>query len=166
MLVLARALTYATLFVSLVLVLVPARVLEWSGIHAPAALGAAQLAGLAVATAGGALALWCVLAFAVLGRGTPAPFDPPRRLVVRGPYRFVRNPMYLGAGVALSGAALYYQSLPLLAYVAVFETAAHLFVVGYEEPTLARAFGEEYAAYRARVRRWVPGRGAARIAAG
>src|SRR5262249_22987777 len=83
--------------------------------------GAAQFAGLVVVIVGGAVALWCVLAFATLGRGTPAPFDPPRRLVVRGPYRLVRNPMYLGAAVALLGAALYYESLALLAFVASVE---------------------------------------------
>jgi len=156
MFVLARALTYATLFVALVLVLLPARVLQWSGVRAPSAFGAAQLTGLAIAIAGGAMTVWCVLAFAFVGRGTPAPFDPPRRLVVRGPYRFVRNPMYVGAGTALAGAALYYQSLSLLAYVALFIVATHLFVVWYEEPTLSRLFGDDYAAYRARVRRWLP----------
>jgi protein-S-isoprenylcysteine O-methyltransferase Ste14 len=157
MFVLVRALTYATLFVSLVLVLVPARVLEGSGIRAPPGWGAAQVVGLAMAIAGGALALWCVLAFATFGRGTPAPFDPPRRLVVRGPYRFVRNPMYLGAGLALGGAALHYRSLSLLGYLAVLAVASHLFVTLYEEPTLARLFGDEYGAYRACVRRWLPG---------
>ena len=156
MFVLARALTYATLFVALVLVLLPARVLQWSGVRAPSAFGAAQLTGLAIAIAGGAMTVWCVLAFAFVGRGTPAPFDPPRRLVVRGPYRFVRNPMYVGAATALAGAALYYQSLSLLAYVALFIVATHLFVVWYEEPTLSRLFGDDYAAYRARVRRWLP----------
>jgi protein-S-isoprenylcysteine O-methyltransferase Ste14 len=157
MFVLARALTYATLFVGLVLVLLPARVLRASGVVAPPELGPPQLAGLALAIAGGAVALWCVLTFATLGRGTPAPFDPPRRLVVRGPYRFVRNPMYLGAGTALGGAALYCRSLPLLGYLAVFLVAAHLFVIGYEEPTLAGKFGADYRAYRAAVRRWLPG---------
>src|SRR5215471_2629567 len=117
MFVLARALTYATLFVGLVLIFVPGQVLQWSGIRAPPAMGGAQLLGLMIAIAGGAIALWCVLAFATLGRGTPAPFDPPRRLVVRGPYRFVRNPMYRGASIALAGAGLYYQSLSLLAYL-------------------------------------------------
>jgi protein-S-isoprenylcysteine O-methyltransferase Ste14 len=156
MFVLARGLTYATLFVALVLVVLPARVLQWSGIHAPSAFGAARLSGLAIAIAGGAMAIWCVLTFAFLGRGTPAPFDPPRRLVVRGPYRFVRNPMYLGAATALAGAALYYQSLSLLAYIGLFILVTHLFVVWYEEPTLLRLFGEDYAAYRARVHRWRP----------
>ena len=98
----------------------------------------------------------CVLTFALLGRGTPAPFDPPRRLVIRGPYRFVRNPMYIGAGLALGGAALFYNSVWLLAYVVLFLLAAHIFVVWYEEPTLRRTFGEEYDSYCRRVRRWWP----------
>jgi len=91
-----------------------------------------------------------------MGRGTPAVFDPPLRLVVRGPYRFVRNPMYLGAGLALGGAALLYRSIPLLLYGAGFLIATHLFVVFYEEPHLTRMFGLEYRAYRDRVRRWLP----------
>ncbi|UCG76091.1 MAG: isoprenylcysteine carboxyl methyltransferase, partial [Gemmatimonadota bacterium] len=93
---LLRALTYASLFVALVLVLLPARLLEWTGVTRPP-VGAVQLIGAAAAIAGGLLALWCVLTFAVVGRGTPAPFDPPRRLVVQGPYSVVRNPMYIGA---------------------------------------------------------------------
>ena len=105
---------------------------------------------------GAALALWCIFTFASLGRGTPAPFDPPRRLVIRGPYRFVRNPMYIGAGLALAGAALFCQSLPLLSYTVVFFLVAHLFVLWYEEPTLRRTFGQEYDAYTERVRRWWP----------
>ena len=103
------------------------------------------------------LALWCVFAFVRIGKGTPAPFDPPRRLVVRGPYRFVRNPMYIGGGLALGGAALFYESASLLAYAAAFLLAAHFFVVVYEEPTLRRGFGAEYEAYCQRVRRWRPG---------
>lgn len=156
MLVLLRAVTYAALFIGLVLVFLPARVLAWSGITRPAVIGLPQVAGVALLAAGAALAIWCVLTFAVVGRGTPAPFDPPRRLVVRGPYRAVRNPMYIGAGLALGGAALFYQSLPLLGYTALFALVTHLFVVGYEEPTLRRMFGDEYEAYRRRVRRWWP----------
>lgn len=131
MIVLARAVTYAALLVGLVLMFLPARLLSWSGIMRPATIGVPQLAGVVMGAAGGALALWCVLAFVFLGRGTPAPFDPPRRLVVQGPYRVVRNPMYIGAGLALAGAAL-------------------------EEPTLRRAFGGEYEEYCRCVRRWWP----------
>lgn len=157
MFVLARAAAYAALFVGFVLVFLPARVLGWSGIARPAAIGPAQVAGLVAVAAGAGVALWCVLAFALLGRGTPAPFDPPRRLVVRGPYRLVRNPMYLGAILALAGAALFYGSIALLGFAAVFALATHLFVVLYEEPTLRRLFGEEYVNYCRRVRRWRPG---------
>jgi len=156
MFVLARAVTYAALFIGLVLVFLPRQVLTWSGIIPPAAFGLPQIAGLIVATLGAALAIWCIMTFVVIGRGTPAPFDPPRALVTRGPYGVVRNPMYIGAGLALAGAALYYQSLPLLAYTAGFLLVTHLFVIGYEEPTLRRMFGAMYEEYCAR--RWVPRR--------
>lgn len=156
MFVLIRTLTYATLFVALVLVLVPAQVLSWSGIVRPSGLGLAQLAGMLVGVAGAVLALWCVLTFALVGKGTPAPFDPPRRLVVRGPYGFVRNPMYIGAGLALAGAALFYGSAPLFSYTVLFSLITHLFVRWYEEPILRRTFGEEYEVYCRQVRRWQP----------
>ncbi len=158
MVVLIRTLTYATLFVGLVLVFLPARLLEWSGVTRPATIGIEQLAGGAIVVLGGGLALWCVLTFAFKGHGTPAPFDPPRRLVTRGPYQLVRNPMYIGAGIALVGAALFYRSLPMLGYVLIFFLATHLFVVWYEEPTLRRTFGPEYDAYCQHVGRWWPRR--------
>jgi protein-S-isoprenylcysteine O-methyltransferase Ste14 len=153
--ILARAAIYATLFVGLLLVFVPGRLLDQAGIPQPTQLGAMEYAGLGVGAAGAAIALWCIITFVVVGRGTPAPFDPPRRLVVRGPYRFVRNPMYLGAVLALSGASLYYRSVALSGYALVFLLATHILVVTYEEPTLARLFGPEYDAYRARVGRWL-----------
>lgn len=155
---LVRALTYGTLFVGFVLVFVPARVLEWSGVTPPAEWGLAQVAGVVVGLLGAGLAVWCILTFPIVGRGTPAPFDPPRRLVVVGPYRWIRNPMYVGAGLALAGATLYYKSLALLAYLAVFLFATHLLVLGYEEPTLRRLFGADYEAYSERVGRWWPRR--------
>jgi protein-S-isoprenylcysteine O-methyltransferase Ste14 len=109
-----------------------------------------------VGAGGAALALWCIVTFAVIGRGTPAPFDPPRRLVVIGPYRLVRNPMYLGAGLALARAALFYESRALLGYCAAFAFVMYLFVVVYEEPTLRATFGAPYVRYCERVHRWWP----------
>jgi protein-S-isoprenylcysteine O-methyltransferase Ste14 len=158
MFVLARTLTYATLFIGLVLVFVPARILAWSGVVRPAELGMVESIGIVVGAVGGAVALWCIAALALIGKGTPAPFDPPRKLVVRGPYRYVRNPMYIGAALALCGAAIFYRSIPLLAYLGVFLIATGAFVLWYEEPTLARLFGEDYRVYRTRVRRWLPRR--------
>jgi protein-S-isoprenylcysteine O-methyltransferase Ste14 len=156
MFVLVRALTYAALFVSIVPVFLPAQLLAWSGGVRPAAIHVPQIVGMAVGFGGGALALWCVITFAIVGRGTPLPFDPPRRLVVRGPYRFVRNPMAIGVSLALIGAGLFYESVGLFAFTVLFVLAIHLLVVGYEEPTLRRLFGEEYEAYLRRVRRWWP----------
>jgi protein-S-isoprenylcysteine O-methyltransferase Ste14 len=158
MFVLARAVIYATLFVGFVLVFLPARVLSSFGVLAPTAIGPWQGVGILVAAAGAALAVSCILTFSLVGKGTPAPFDPPRRLVVQGPYRFVRNPMYIGAGLAMAGAALYYQSLALFGYVCVFFLASHVLVATYEEPTLRRTFGNDYDAYCDRVGRWWPGR--------
>ncbi len=75
--VLVRALTYATLFIGLVLVFLPARLLSWAGVSQPGFIGWRQICGMVMAAAGAALALWCVGTFVRKGRGTPAPFDPP-----------------------------------------------------------------------------------------
>ena len=156
MFVALRTLTYASLFIAFVLIYLPARVLAWAGIHSPVALGPVQWTAMVLGAVGAFVALWCVGAFAWIGKGTPAPFDPPRRLVMHGPYRFVRNPMYIGATTALAGAALYFASWGLLAFVCGFLLVTHLFVVLYEEPTLRRLFGPEYTDYCAHVDRWRP----------
>ena len=156
MFALARASTYSALFIGLLLVFLPARVLSWAGVVRPATLGPVEFIGIIVAVGGAVVTLWCIFTFVFVGKGTPAPFDPPRKLVANGPYGFVRNPMYLGAGLALCGAAIFYHSLALLGYSLGFLIAMHLFVVWYEEPTLRGLFGADYDAYRTRVRRWLP----------
>ncbi len=156
MLALFRSIVYAALFISFVLVFIPDQILRAAGITGPTHIGTWHWVGLALVVLGGALAVWCILTFALVGQGTPAPFDPPRRLVAAGPYRWVRNPMYIGAGAALAGAALFYQSAALVAFAAGFLVMAHLFVVFYEEPTLERTFGARYADYRNLVPRWTP----------
>jgi protein-S-isoprenylcysteine O-methyltransferase Ste14 len=158
MFVLARAVTYAALFIGLFLIFLPDRILSTTGIIQPSAIGVWQVAGILMGASGAALALTCILTFVFVGRGTPAPFDAPRRLVVLGPYRLVRNPMYVGAGLALAGAALFYQSMTLLGYAGLFLVVTHLFVVFYEEPTLRRTFERDYEAYCQRVDRWWPKR--------
>ena len=105
---------------------------------------------------GAAVAGKCVLDFAVTGRGTPAPIDPPKVLVVRGLYRFVRNPMYVGVLLIILGWALYFASLRIVTYGAVLWLGFHLFVVLYEEPHLSRRFGTSYDEYRAETPRWLP----------
>ena len=156
--VLARAATYSALFIGLLLVYLPNQILSSAGIGQPAIIGAWQVVGMLIGVCGAALALACILTFVTVGRGTPAPFDPPRRLVVKGPYRFIRNPMYVGAGLALTGAALFYLSTPLLGYAGVFLVLMHVFVVFYEEPTLRGAFDGDYETYCRQVGRWWPKR--------
>jgi len=156
MAVLLRALTYATLFVGLFLVVVPQRILTASGIARPAQIGPAQAAGFIFVALGAALVLWCVLTFALIGKGTPAIFDPPRKLVIAGPYRWVRNPMYIGGGLAVLGATLFYGSAGLALYALGFFVVVHLLVLFYEEPRLRRVFGPPYEEYLRTVHRWVP----------
>ncbi|MGQ9525668.1 MAG: methyltransferase family protein [Armatimonadota bacterium] len=112
--------------------------------------------GMALFLAGTALYSWCAACFVLEGRGTPAPFDPPRRLVAVGPYRVVRNPMYLAGTIALFGEALLLRSFWHLGYTAAFLAASHIRVVFWEEPALRRAFGRDYEEYCRRVPRWFP----------
>lgn len=110
----------------------------------------------AVIAAGLCLYASCVLSFALTGHGTPGPWDAPRRLVAAGPYRWVRNPIYLAALLIVAGEAWMFLSPVLLLYAAGMLTACHLFVIGYEEPTLRARFGEQYDQYRDAVSRWTP----------
>ena len=111
-------------------------------IPAPAAWYAASLIVI-----GAALYLSCVWHFAIVGRGTPGPWDAPRQFVAVGPYRWVRNPIYIAALLVVLGEAWLFLSLPLLLYSAAMAILLHLFVMGYEEPTLRRRFGETYEEY-------------------
>ena len=108
--------------------------------------------------AGVALYAWCVWNFAAVGRGTPGPWDAPSRVVAAGPYRWVRNPIYIAALAIVAGEAWLFGSVRLLAYAGLMAVFFHLFVTGYEERILSRRFGRSYLEYRRAVPRWVPGR--------
>lgn len=105
---------------------------------------------------GGAIYFWCLWHFAMSGRGTPAPIDPPARLVVRGLYRRIRNPMYVGVLTVVAGWAVYYRSIRVIEYGVAVAVLFHLFVVLVEEPLLRRWFGVAYEAYCRTVPRWIP----------
>jgi protein-S-isoprenylcysteine O-methyltransferase Ste14 len=107
---------------------------------------------------GFSVALRCIWDFGWTGRGTPAPMAPPRRLVVVGFYRYVRNPMYVGFAVGWIGLWVVFGHANPVAIAAVAGTAlaVHLFVVFYEEPTLRAKFGQEYEEYCRNVHRWWP----------
>ena len=117
---------------------------------------AALLLGVPLLLVGFGLYVWCVWDFAHHGRGTPAPIDAPRSLVVRGPYRYVRNPMYLAVLTTILGWSALLRSPSLLLYAAAVWLAFQLFVVLYEEPHLRGLFGEQYVDYCSRSRRWLP----------
>src|SRR5215217_2788647 len=136
-----------------VLVFVPAALLVGFGSRLD--LGLARWIGLAPLVVGLAVIGICFVDFVRRGRGTPAPYDPPRELVVAGLYRYVRNPQYVGVFLVVVGEALLARAGILLGYAVLLMIAYHLFVVFYEEPTLGRVFGESYARYRATVPRWV-----------
>jgi protein-S-isoprenylcysteine O-methyltransferase Ste14 len=105
---------------------------------------------------GAILAVSCVAFFVFRGRGTPAPFDAPREFVAVGPYRYVRNPMYIGGLTLLFGLGLYLRSVSILIFCCVLFGAVELFVLYYEEPTLRAKFGAQYERYCGSVHRWLP----------
>jgi protein-S-isoprenylcysteine O-methyltransferase Ste14 len=123
------------------------------------ALGALTvLIGVALIAAGLVLWVWTVRLFARIGRGTLAPWDPTRRLVVEGPYRHVRNPMITAVLVVLLGEAALFGSPGLLILPGAFLAINWVFFVVEEEPGLERRFGDEYREYKRGVPRWIPRR--------
>jgi protein-S-isoprenylcysteine O-methyltransferase Ste14 len=112
--------------------------------------------GWAMVAVGVLIYLWCAFNFTFLGRGTPAPIAPPKTLVIRGLYRYMRNPMYVGALLILLGESLLFGSLLVLGYTALRVFLWHRLVVFYEEPRLRARFGESYDRYCRSVPRWLP----------
>lgn len=100
--------------------------------------------------------VWCFWDFLAKGKGTPAPIDPPRELVVTGLYRYVRNPMYVGVLLVIIGHFLWFGYWNLLIYAVLVFLAFNAFVIFYEEPNLRQRFGAAYEEYRKRVPRWIP----------
>lgn len=128
-------------------------------LHSPRAdfhLGTFRLLGILPVAVGASALLWCMWEFVSIGLGTPAPIDPPKVLLARGLYQFVRNPMYVAVFLILAGEAVYFESFRLAAYALFAALACHLFVVFYEEPTLRKKFGVPYLEYCKAVPRWIP----------
>ncbi|HEV2235694.1 MAG TPA: isoprenylcysteine carboxylmethyltransferase family protein [Ktedonobacterales bacterium] len=126
-----------------------------SGPNLPPPLSVWML-GLVPIALGVVLYLWCAGAFTFIGKGTPAPIDAPVVLVAQGPYRWVRNPMYIAVLAVILGQALVWRSWLLVGYALLFCVVVHTFVVAFEEPSLREQFGESYEAYLRRVPRWLP----------
>lgn len=149
---LVRTLVIAPVFMALWLWLIPRL------IGGPHVFDAPWPLGWIVGAIGAAIGLPCVWEFAWRGAGTPAPFDPPRKLVVTGPYRYVRNPMYVGLYIVFLGFAITFPHgrMIFLAELVFAFAAASLFVIKFEEPALRRLFGDDYADYCRHVGRWIP----------
>lgn len=122
----------------------------------PPVSGLVFLLAFALLALGGIIYAWCLWDFAVFGRGTPAPIDAPKKLVVRGLYRYTRNPIYLGVLTVLLGWAVMFRGTALLIYAFCVWICFHLFVVLCEERSLVQQFGTEYHDYCKRVGRWLP----------
>lgn len=114
-----------------------------------------QAAGLALAVAGGGLWLWATTVLVARGDGTPLPLDPPRKLVVSGPYHRIRNPMHLGLVAFFAGEALLFRSVVFLGFVALLALGAALWS-RHEERELERRFEGAYRRYRDAVPGWIP----------
>ncbi len=143
------------------LVYIPGAML-WLVAESGAAISLAGLArprfwfALVLGASGLALAVWTVRLFRTVGEGTPAPWAPPKRLVVRGPYRHVRNPMITSVLLMLGAESLFFGSWHLAGWMLVFLLGNAVYFPLVEERALERRFGDAYRHYKANVPRWIP----------
>ena len=158
-----RSLFFTIVIPGTVVVFIPYLILSRDGTGLIGPWTPLRLAGLALMVVGAAILLRCIWDFATMGQGTLAPIDPPTQLVVRGLFRYVRNPMYLGVLMLLLGETAFFESIALLQYTLAWFVAVHLVVVLYEEPSLRRRFGEPYQRYCRLVYRWLPTRPGGRV---
>jgi len=134
----------------------PYLILSGSDIGWPPGIGFLQLFSIFGITIGLGMVCWVSYAFVSTGKGTPIPVDPPTHFVVSGIFRYVRNPMYFGALLILVSEALFFSSKWLVLYASFLWLALHIFIVVFEEPQLAKRFGESYRAYLVSTPRWLP----------
>ena len=156
MLLLLRSIFFTFLLPGTVTVLIPYWIILSSDAGISSDHSALRYFGLPPIAIGASGLLWCIWEFFSEGRGTLAPVDPPRHLVVRGLYRYVRNPMYVAVVMILIGESILFMSTRVLVEAVVFFVSAYLFVVFCEEPILRMQFGESYEKYLHQVGRWIP----------
>ena len=153
-----RNLAAIALFPGIVAVYIPYRLLDGAAVPGPAEWSISQYAAVMVATIGAGILFKCIWSFAFVGRGTLAPYDETRVLIVVGLYRFVRNPMYVGVMLILLAQSLFFWSTILLSYTGICFVVANILVIGYEENRLRQKYGDEYRKYCEHVARWIPGK--------
>lgn len=152
---LLRNLFFTFLQPGVVVVLVPYLILKYTEREiVPSSWGTTHFIGAVLMIVGAIIAGLCIFRFATEGKGTISPLDPTRKLVIRGLYKYSRNPMYVGAMLALTGEVVFYLSLALAIYSAAVFIVFSLFIILHEEPRCRRDFGDEYNEYCRRVGRW------------
>jgi protein-S-isoprenylcysteine O-methyltransferase Ste14 len=151
-----KTLIFTVIMPGAVTVYIPYWLLSSPSAPAPLPIGVFRYFGLLPMLLGAAIYFWCAWDFTFAGKGTPAPIDPPKELVVRGLYRYVRNPMYVGILTLLIGEALFFASRQIFIYAGAIFLLFNLFVIFYEEPALRQKFGESYRRYCETVPRWMP----------
>lgn len=151
-----KTLIFTVIMPGTVTIYIPYWLLSSPSTPAPLPIGVWRYWGLLPMLLGAAIYFWCAWDFTFAGKGTPAPIDPPKELVVRGLYKYVRNPMYLGVLTLLIGEALFFASRQLFIYAGAIFLLFNLFIRFYEEPALRQKFGESYRRYCETVPRWMP----------
>ncbi|MGZ3583086.1 MAG: methyltransferase family protein [Ktedonobacterales bacterium] len=155
MLVAFKTLIFTIVVPGMVGGVIPWLLLQGAQRHMPS-VPSVWMIGLIPLTLGVGLYFWCAGAFTYIGKGTPAPIDAPKVLVVQGPYRLVRNPMYVAVLLVILGQAIVFRSSLLVGYALVFWLVVHAFVVAVEEPSLRSQFRGSYDNYLRSVPRWIP----------
>ena len=150
-----RTLLFTIFVPGSVTVLVPGLLMMWGWTPAVISVEPARWLGPPILFLGVCIYAWTAWDFTFTGKGTPLPVDAPGKLVVRGLYKYSRNPMYIGVLSVIVGEAFILQHLTLLIYAALVFSVFQTFIIVYEEPTLRRLFGDEYRDYCARVPRWL-----------
>jgi protein-S-isoprenylcysteine O-methyltransferase Ste14 len=133
---------------------VPYQLLRRSGDLSRPSISALTIIGVTIGLLGIGIAVHCIWEFAFHGQGTPAPFDPPKKLVAQGIYKHMRNPMYTGMLLILVGETLLFTNRDMLIYAIAVAAGFHLYVLLFEEPRLRKRFGESYEEYCRIVPRW------------
>ena len=151
-----RTLIFTLIGPGSIIVIIPWLLLS-SSVNFPLDAEGLRLLGLVAIVLGALIYFWCAWDFALSGRGTPAPWDPPQKLISERLYSKMRNPIFVGIILVLVGEAIVFQSGALLTYAALMWFGFHLRVVYFEEPTLRRKFGAVYEEYCKTVPRWIPG---------
>jgi len=151
---LLKSIFFTFLFPGTVTILIPYLILREGA--SGGQLGVFRYLGLPLIAIGACGLVWCIWQFFAEGRGTLAPVDPPKHLVVHGLYRYVRNPMYVSVMTILLGETIFFSSLPIFVEAVIFFLATNLFIRAYEEPALQKQFGESYGEYKKSVGRWIP----------